>query len=172
MGSLLMVLVPSWGNIVTVKRKLTRQEWVDATLFFHNLVLFNVIKINYRAFIAKAKGSPDAFGGTWEPLKESTREWKRRKNLVYSGKVATNIRSKRLLNALKPNVFQNGTYVPSSEQVIRVTQRSIYFSVSVEYADDVDSVRNIFVRDIEELVNEAVKVSLPEFQKYFRRRGL
>jgi hypothetical protein len=167
-----MVLVPSWTNIITVKRKLTRQEKVDSTLFFHNLVLFNLIKINHKAFIAKAKGSPDSFGDTWKPLKEQTIAWKKKKKLVYAGKVAINIRSKRLLSALKPNVFQNGVYIPSPEQVVRVNQRSIYFSVKVEYADEVDSVRNIFVKDLDALVEEAVKVSIPEFQKYFRKRGL
>lgn len=167
-----MVLVPKWSNVVTVKRKLTRQEFNDATLFFHNLVLFNVIKINYKAFIQKAKGQVDSFGEVWEPLKEKTKTWKRRKKLLYAGKVAINIRTRRLLNALKPNSFQNGRYIPSPEQNIKVNTRSIEFSVKVDYADDVDSIRHIFVRELDSLVEEAVKVSVPELQRYFKRRGL
>lgn len=169
---MVLVTVPSWRDEVRVKRKLNRQELFDATIYLHNLILFEVLKINYKAYVAKAKGQMDSFGEQWTPLHEKTIKWKRRKKLLYSGKVAINIRYRKLLKALKPNKFVNGRYVPSPNQQVTITSRSIRFEVTIEYAEAVDNVRPIFIEDMGTCVKIAMKKSIPQFQRYLKTRGL
>lgn len=163
-----MVLVPSWSNSVTISKKLTAEERKNITLYFNNLVLYNLIKLNYTDFIAKAKGGSDRFGEQWMPLAAKTIKWKRKKKLLYGGKVAINIRTRALMHALKPNKFSQGQYVPGPNQTVRVTTKGIYFEVDIEYADAVNAVREIIPADLSELLVEAVQRSLPQFQKYLR----
>jgi hypothetical protein len=167
-----LIKTPSWKNSVSIKRKVTGQELKDITLFFNNLVLYCVLKINYTQFLKKAKGRTDDYGTKWKPLKKSTIDYKRKKGLTYSGRVAINIRTRELMNALKPGQFSNGVYIASPNQDVRVTSRSIYFAPDIPYADDVDSVRSIIVDDINVLLDDAIQMALPRFKAYLRSKRL
>jgi hypothetical protein len=167
-----LIKTPSWKNSIDINRKITAQERKDITLFFNNLVLYCVLKINYTQFLKKAKGKEDDYGTKWKPLKKSTIDWKRKKNLTYSGRVAINIRTRELMNALKPGQFSNGVYIAGPNQDVRVTTKSIYFSPDIPYADDVDSVRAIIVEDLNALLEDAIQMALPRFKAYLRSKRL
>lgn len=150
----------------------------DAFKYFAlNLILYNVVKLNYKAFLQKAvvpayrrMEGVDSYGNRWKPLSPKTIALKRSLNFKYAGAIAINIRTRRLLESLKPGWFRNGVYVPrNSDQIVRVTLDSIHFEVSVPYAAYVDAARPIFVAD-RRLVNEAIRKSIPVLQNYWNRR--
>ena len=114
-----LIKLPNWKRSVSVKRNLTAQELREVTLYFNNLVLFVLLKLNYTQFLIKAKGGVDRYGGYWKPLAKKTIDYKRKKGFVYSGKVAINIRTRELLNAVRPNQFSNGVYIPSANQIVK-----------------------------------------------------
>lgn len=150
----------------------------DAFKYFAlNLILYNVVKLNYTAFLQKAIAPAyrrmegvDRYGNRWKPLSQRTIDLKKRLNYRYAGAIAINIRTRRLLEALKPGWFRNGVYVPrNSDQIVRVDLDNIHFEVAVPYADFVDSKRPIFVAN-RRLVNEAISRSLPILRNYWNRR--
>jgi hypothetical protein len=150
----------------------------DAFKYFAlNLILYNVVKLNYQAFLQKARvpayrrmEAVDSYGNRWKPLSPKTIELKKRLNYRYAGAIAINIRTRRLLEALKPGWFRNGVYVPrNKDQIVRVDLESIHFEVTVPYADDVDRRRQIFVAD-EALISDAIQKSLPVLSNYWNRR--
>jgi hypothetical protein len=150
----------------------------DAFKYFAlNLILYNVVKLNYTAFLQKAvvpayrkMEGVDRFGNRWKPLSEKTIALKKHLNYRYAGAIAINIRTRRLLEALKPGWFRNGVYVPrNSDQIVRVDLENIHFEVAVPYANFVDSKRPIFVAN-RRLVNEAIQRSLPVLRNYWNRR--
>lgn len=150
----------------------------DAFKYFAlNLILYNVVKLNYTAFLQKAivpayrkMGGVDRYGNRWDALHPRTIAIKKRLGYTYAGGIAINIRTRRLLEALKPGWFRNGVYVPrNSDQIVRVDLENIHFEVNVPYATFVDAKRPIFVAD-RRLVNEAIERSLPVLQNYWNRR--
>lgn len=161
----------SWKFQVKVKNKLTPDIRTDIVLYFHNLLLYHLLKLNYTAFVSKALGKADSFGETWKPLADKTRKWKRRKRILYNGKVAINVRTRKLLHALKPNRFVNGRYVPGPNQRVSISTKLIQFEPIVEYADEVDAIRNIFIKDMKTWIDKAVDKSIPSLQKYINARG-
>ncbi len=153
-------------------------EMDDAFKYFAlNLILYNVVKLNYTAFLQKAKvpayrrmEAVDSYGNKWEPLNQKTIDLKKRLNFRYAGTIAINIRTRRLLEALKPGWFRNGVYVPRNrDQIVGVTLDSIHFEIAVPYADDVDRKRQIFVAD-SALIGDAIQKSLPVLMNYWNRR--
>ena len=153
-------------------------EMDDAFKYFAlNLILYNVVKLNYQAFLQKARvpayrrmEAVDSYGNRWKPLSPKTIELKKRLNYRYAGAIAINIRTRRLLEALKPGWFRNGVYVPrNNDQIVKVSLDSIHFEVAVPYADDVDRRRQIFVAD-EALISDAIQKSLPVLSNYWNRR--
>lgn len=161
-----------WRNVITLKRNTTRQENTELSLYFNNLVLYFLLKLNYTEFLKKAKGGTDSYGVKWKPLAEKTIKYKRKKRLLYSGKVAINIRTRQLMIALKPNKFSNGVYVAGPGQRVKVNTTTIYFETKVPYIDEVDSVRPVIIDDMDSLVNDAVQASLPKFKAFIRSKGL
>ena len=157
----------------------TDEQMDDEFKYFAlNLILYHIIKLNYTAFLQKAvvpayrrlKGV-DEYGNSWDPLSSRTIEIKKRLNARYAGIIAINIRTRRLLNALKPGYFRNGYYVPRADQVVRITLDNIYFAVNVPYSSYVDSKRPIFVQD-SRLIKKAVQAALPILKNYWRRRDV
>jgi hypothetical protein len=157
----------------------TEEQMDDEFKYFAlNLILYNVIKLNYTAFLQKAvvpayrklKGV-DQYGISWDPLSSRTIAIKKRLNYRYAGVIAINIRTRRLLEALKPGYFRNGYYVPRAEQVVRITLDNIFFAVNVPYAGYVDAKRPIFIQD-SRLIRDAVKKSLPILRNYWKRRDV
>ena len=167
-----MIRVPSYRNAVTIKRNLTAQESKEVSLYFNNLVLYVLLRINYTQFLKKAKKGTDDYGTKWKPLKAKTIKYKRRKGYTYGGGVAILIRTRALLIALKPNQFSNGVYIAGPNQQIKVTTKTIHFHPDLPYVEDVDKVRAILVEDMEGLVADAVQASIPRFQNYLRARRL
>ena len=165
-----MIRTSSYRNAVTIKRNLTAQESKEVSLYFNNLVLYVLLRLNYTQFLIKAKGGTDNYGTTWTPLAEKTIKYKRRKGYTYSGKVAINIRTRALMLALKPNQFSNGVYIPGPNQEVKVTTKTIYFHPDLPYIDNVDKVRAVIVEDMDALVEDAVQASLSKFQNYLRAR--
>lgn len=157
----------------------TDEQMDDEFKYFAlNLILYNVIKLNYTAFLQKAVvpayrklRGVDQYGKSWDPLKDRTIAIKKRLNYRYAGVIAINIRTRRLLNALKPGYFRNGYYIPRTDQVVRITLDNIYFAVDIPYASYVDYNRPIFVQDIR-LIRDAVQRSLPILKNYWKRRDV
>lgn len=156
----------------TVQKKITKKEERELILYLNNLLLFHLVKLNYRAFLAKAKGGIDDYGNNWTPLSTKVYNWKKRKKILYSGRVAINIRTRALLHALKPGHFRNGVYVPPPNQKVSVSPTTIKFSVQIQYADAVNAKRVIFLTSDDALVNDAVDIAMPLFQSYLRRKRL
>jgi hypothetical protein len=159
------------GKRISVSRKPTAKENQDLVLYLNNLVLYHAMKLNYTAFIQKAQTGSDSFGDEWKPLAEKTLKWKQRKKILYSGRVAINIRTRELLQAMKPGYFRNGRYLPPPGQSVEVTTKSISVEIEVPYADAVDAVRPIFVLNLDSLLTEALNKALPLFYNYLRRKG-
>lgn len=176
-------------KVVKVKR--SAKERISVTpidlLYLNNLILYHAVKINYQSFLQKA-GVPyySDMGGTsvietasgrpiidkrWKPLSKKTIERKRRKGYLYGGVVAINIRTRLLLNALKPGKFINGKYIGLPNQRYSVTQSRIEFWVTVPYADAVNQVRNIYVLDMDALIGEALERSWQQFQRYLNQKN-
>lgn len=88
-----------------------------------------------------------------------------------SKRVPINIRTGKLERALRPNRFMNDKYVPGPNQVIHVSSTSIDFWVTIEYADEVNSVRPFMYADIEPWLEEAVAASVPRIQAYAKSHG-
>lgn len=160
-----------WRNVITINRKPTRQENTEIALYFNNLVLYNLLKLNYTEFLKKAKGGTDSYGVKWKPLAEKTIKYKRKKRLLYSGKVAINIRTRQLMTALKPNKFSNGLYVAGPGQRVKVNTTTIYFETTVPYIEEVDAVRPVIIDDMDSLTNDAVQASLPRLKAFLRSKG-
>lgn len=147
--------------------------------FAINLVLYNVVKLNYTMFLQKARvpayrgaKGVDAYGNVWQPLHPKTIAIKKKLGATYAGSIAINIRTRRLLNALKPGWFRNGVYIPREEQNISVSLTGFTFEVTVPYASYVNSnkyKRKIFVDD-ERLIKDAIRKSLPVLRNYWNRR--
>lgn len=154
-----------------LNRPLNKIEDASLRLYYNNLVLYHLVRINYKAFLAKAKKGTDEFGRQWKPLKPKTVKYKRFKGYVYSGSVAINIRTRELLEAMKPGEFRNGEYIPSEGQEVDVTPTTINFAITVEYAEDVHSKRKILV-PIREILPVAKKAAELQFITYLKRKGL
>lgn len=154
-----------------INKPLNKIEDTELRLYYNNLVLYHLVKINYQAFLTKAKKGTDQFGKTWKPLKQKTIAYKKRNNFKYGGIVAINIRTRELLEAMKPGKFQNGEYLPTQGQEVEVTPTSISFTIMVDYADRVDSKRRILV-PIRDILPVAKKAAEPQFVTYLKRKGL
>ena len=150
----------------------------DAFKYFAlNLILYNIVKLNYKAFLQKAivpayrkMGGVDSYGNRWIPLSPRTVAFKKKHNYRYAGAIAINIRTRRLLEALKPGWFRNGVYVPrNSDQIVRVTLDEVHFEVAVPYAQYVDNARPIYALN-SKLLYEAVERSAPVIMNYWNRR--
>ena len=152
-------------------RPLSKVEDKEVRLYYNNLVLYYVIKINYVAFMAKARKQSDEFGDSWKPLAPKTIKEKRKRKFLYGGVVLINIRTRALMNAVRPGKFKNGEYVPSEGQYVEVTEKSITFGIDVEYAGSVNSKRRVIV-PMESLLPAAKLAAEPQFAVYLRRRGL
>jgi len=95
-----------------VIKKLTKVEDDEIRLYYNNLVLYHLVKINNKAFMDKIFGDVDEFGKQWRPLKPITIKQKKRKNQLYGGRVAINIRTRALREAIKPgSPSMVGTYL-------------------------------------------------------------
>jgi hypothetical protein len=154
-----------------IGRPLNKLQEKEVRLYYNNLVVYHLAKINWTAFIAKAKKGTDQFGKKWKPLKQKTIDYKRRKNFVYGGMIAINIRTRLLLEAMKPGKFVNGEYVPNEGQFVEVTENSITFGIDIPYAEAVDSKRRILVSS-KAAIAEAKKNAEPQFLAYLKRKGL
>lgn len=152
-------------------RPLSKVEDKEVRLYYNNLVLYHVIKINYQAFMTKAKKQIDEFGQSWKPLSPKTIKEKRRKKFLYGGSVLINIRTRALLEAIRPGKFKNGIYYPTEGQYVEVTESSITFGIEVSYAGSVNTKRRIIV-PMKELLPAAKRASEQQFSVYLRRRGL
>ena len=146
--------------------------------FAVNLILYNVVKLNYTMFLQRAKvpayrgaKGVDAYGNVWDALHPRTIAIKKQLGATYAGTIAINIRTRRLLNALKPGWFRNGIYIPREEQKISVSLTGFSFEVEVPYATFVNAKRKIFVDD-EKLIRDAVRKSLPVLRNYWNRREI
>jgi hypothetical protein len=146
--------------------------------FAMNLVLYNVVKLNYTMFLQRAKvpayrgaKGVDAYGNVWDPLHPRTIAIKKKLGATYAGSIAINIRTRRLLNALRPGWFRNGVYIPREEQKISVSLTGFSFEVTVPYAVFVNSKRKIFVDD-SQLIKDAIRKSLPVLRNYWNRRDV
>lgn len=151
-------------------RPLTKVEDKEVRLYYNNLVLYYVIKTNYEAFMTKAKKQTDEFGKSWKPLAPKTIKEKKRKRFLYGGSVLINIRTRELLEAVRPGKFKNGVYYPTQNQYVEVTEKSIVFGIDVDYAESVNSKRRIIV-PLKDLLPVAKAKAVPEFDAYLRRRG-
>jgi hypothetical protein len=154
-----------------INRPLNKIEDVQLRLYYNNLVLYHLVKINHKAFMAKARKGTDDFGRQWKPLKPKTVRYKRQKGFLYGGTVAINIRTRELLEAMKPGQFRNGVYIPVEGQEVEITPTSISFAITVEYADLVHSKRKILV-PIREIMPVAKKAAEAQFITYLKRKGL
>lgn len=154
-----------------LNKPLNRIEDVTLRLYYNNLVLYHLVKINYKAFLAKAKKGTDDFGYQWQPLKQKTIAYKKRHNFKYGGIIAINIRTRELLEAMKPGEFRNGEYIPTEGQDVDVTPTSISFAITVEHAEPVHSKRRILV-PIKEILPVAKKAAELQFITYLKRKGL
>lgn len=146
--------------------------------FAMNLVLYNVVKLNYTMFLQKAKAPAyrgakgvDAYGNVWKALHPRTIAIKKQLGAKYAGAIAINIRTRRLLEALKPGWFRNGVYYPRKEQEVQVSLTGFSFEVTVPYAVFVNAKRKIFVDD-ERLIRDAIRKSLPVLRNYWNRRDV
>lgn len=154
-----------------VIKKLTKVEDDEIRLYYNNLVLYHLVKVNNKAFMDKIFGDIDEFGKKWKPLKPRTIRQKKRKNQLYGGRVAINIRTRALREAIKPGRFINGRYIPREGQFVEVTTTSITFGIDIDYAENVHSRRKILVPSKEGII-AAKKSAAPQFEAYLRRRGL
>jgi hypothetical protein len=164
---------------VQVSKKPTKRENQEIILYLNNLVLYHAMKLNYTAFIQKAQNGSDSFGDTWPALKPKTIQYKKKKRYFYAGKVAINIRTRKLLHAMKPGYFRNGKYLPPPNQKVRVTVKNISVEiVGPWYVENVDGgtthvpARPIFVLDLDALIDRALEKAIPLFQAYLKRRNL
>lgn len=157
----------------------TEEQMDDEFKYFAlNLILYNIIKLNYTAFLQKAivpayrrMRGVDQYGKSWDPLSPKTIAIKKHLNYRYAGTIAINIRTRRLLNALKPGFFRNGHYVPRPDQVVRIHLDNIYFAIDIPYVRYVDNKRPIFVQD-SRLIRDAVRKSMPILRNYWNRRDV
>lgn len=141
-------------------------------LYLNNLLLYHMVKINFSTFLAKAGAATEAttiIENKWKPLKQKTIDYKKRKKLLYSGSPLINIRTKALLMSLKPGWFRNGLYIPRENQVAEVTTTSISFYVIIDYADRVDAVRPIYIRNMDRLATLATEQCKQQFENYVAR---
>lgn len=154
-----------------ISRPLSNVENRQLRLYYNNLVVYHLAKINWTAFLAKAKKGSDEFGKKWKPLKPRTIAYKKRNNFYYSGMIAINIRTRLLLEAMRPGKFVNGKYVPTKGQIVEVTENSITFGVDIPYAEHVDSERRILVSSKAAIAKAKLQAE-PEFVAYLKRKGL
>lgn len=154
------------------------QEMDDSLKYFAmNLLLYNLVKLNYTAFLQKAKvpayrsmGGTDQYGNHWKALSPKTIALKKKLGYKYAGSIAINIRTRRLLESLKPGYFRNGVYFPrNADQSVSVTLDEAHFETKVPYAEYVDEARPIYALN-SAMLFEAMQRSAPVIENYWNRR--
>jgi hypothetical protein len=140
-------------------------------VFFNNSILYELVKIVHREFMAKALRGADSLGNKWAPLSPKLEAWKRKtkRPIIRIGtEPLINIRYGQLEKALRPGRFSGGKYQPRSNQRAFVTPQIIDFECTVSYAEEVQSVRPFIPDELEPWLDEAAELSIPRLQRYVR----
>jgi hypothetical protein len=145
---------------------------MDFKVFCNNAILYELVGIVHREFLLKSQGGEDSLGIQWYPLSPKLAMWKIKKKMVNDeGEPLINIRYGKLEKALRQGRFANGKYQPGKGQSASVTSMSIDYSVDIDYADDVNSLRPFLPEEIDPWLDEAIELALPRIQRYAKTRG-
>jgi hypothetical protein len=100
------------------------------------------LRLQYKAFLARAKLGLDEWGEDWSPLKPKTIADKKRLKVEHPEWI--NVRTGKLLASFEPLTEIGGRLYLRKDMRVTVSGNTITFVCTIPYSDRVDAVRGLF----------------------------
>jgi hypothetical protein len=129
-------------------------------------ITYSIFHFLHKNFLEKSQGERGLWGPAWKPLSPARIAYKRKHYPHNADKI--NIATGRLITSLEPHaVSESQGYLPSPDQEVTQTPRTIRIRIKVSYAKHVNK-RRRFIPTKDELKSTIKNTIASEIKKAFK----